>query len=101
VPHRCIVEDLALPGLSVIGGTKQVDVRIGIVQSAKEVEVELADDVDRDTVIAEIEGSLGKAEGVLWFTDRRGRRVAVPVSRVAYVEVGAPVSERRVGFGAP
>ena len=85
----------------VIGGTKQVDVRIGIVQSAKEVEVELADDVDRDSIIAEIEGSLGKAEGVLWFTDRRGRRVAVPVARVAYVEVGAPVSERRVGFGAP
>jgi hypothetical protein len=84
-----------------IGGTKQVDVRIGIVQSAKEVEVELADDVDRDSVIAEIEGSLGKTEGVLWFTDRRGRRVAVPVARVAYVEVGAPVSERRVGFGAP
>jgi hypothetical protein len=85
----------------VIGGTKQVDVRIGIVQSAKEVEVELADDVDRDSIIAEIEGSLGKAEGVLWVTDRRGRRVAVPVARVAYVEVGAPVSERRVGFGAP
>jgi len=85
----------------VIGGTKQVDVRIGIVQSAKEVEVELADDIDRDSVIAEIEGSLAKAEGVLWFTDRRGRRVAVPVGRVAYVEVGAPVSERKVGFGAP
>jgi uncharacterized protein DUF3107 len=83
------------------GGTKQVDVRIGIVQSAKEVEVELADDVDRDSVIGEIEASLGKSEGVLWFTDRRGRRVAVPVARVAYVEVGAPVSERRVGFGAP
>ena len=33
--------------------------------------------------------------------DRRGRRVTVPVSRVAYVEVGAPASERRVGFGAP
>ena len=78
-----------------------MDVRIGIVQSAKEVEVELADDMDRDSVIAEIEGSLAKAEGVLWLTDRRGRRVAVPVARVAYVEVGAPVSERRVGFGAP
>ena len=101
VPHGCIVKGWPLPGPAVIGGTKQVDVRIGIVQSAKEVEVELADEVDRDGIIAEIEGSLGKGEGVLWFTDRRGRRVAVPVARVAYVEVGAPVSERRVGFGAP
>jgi hypothetical protein len=78
-----------------------VDVRIGIVQSVKEVEVELGDDADRDSVIAQIEGSLGKSEGVLWFTDRKGRRVAVPVARVAYVEVGPPISERRVGFGAP
>ena len=78
-----------------------MDVRIGIVQSIKELEVELGDDVDRESVISDIEESLGKEEGVLWFTDRRGRRVAVPVAKVAYVEVGAPVSDRRVGFGAP
>jgi hypothetical protein len=83
------------------GGKTQVDVRIGIVQSAKEVEVELPEEADRESVIADIETSLGRPEGVLWLTDRRGRRVAVPVARVAYVEVGAPVSERRVGFGAP
>ena len=67
-----------------------MDVRIGIVQSAKEIEVELAEDADRDAIIAEIESSLGKAEGVLWLTDRQGRRVAVPVAKVAYVEVGRP-----------
>lgn len=78
-----------------------MEVRIGIVQSGKELEVELADDADRDSVIADIEASLSKAEGVLWLTDRRGRRVAVPVAKVAYVEVGAPASDRRVGFGAP
>jgi len=78
-----------------------VDVRIGIVQSIKELEVELGDDAERDSVIAAIEESLSKAEGVLWLTDRRGRRVAVPVAKVAYVEVGAPASDRRVGFGAP
>lgn len=78
-----------------------MEVRIGIVQSIKELEVELGDDMDRDAVIAEIEESLSKAEGVLWLTDRRGRRVAVPVAKVAYVEVGAPASDRRVGFGAP
>lgn len=78
-----------------------MDVRIGIVQSIKEIEVELGDDVSSDDVIAEIEQSLSKSEGVLWLTDRRGRRVAVPVAKVAYVEVGAPVSDRRVGFGAP
>jgi len=79
-----------------------VDVRIGIVQSPKELEVELGDDTDRDKVLADIEAALGgDNEGVLWLTDRRGRRVAVPVAKVAYVEVGAPAAERRVGFGAP
>jgi hypothetical protein len=79
----------------------QVDVRIGIVQSAKELEVELSEEADREAIIAEIESSLAKEAGVLWLTDRKGRRVAIPVAKVAYVEVGAPTHERRVGFGAP
>jgi hypothetical protein len=78
-----------------------VDVHIGITQSAKELEVELEEDADRDKVIADIESSLGNESGVLWLTDRKGRRVAIPVAKVAYVEVGAPTQERRVGFGAP
>jgi len=77
-----------------------VDVRIGIVQTVKELEVELEEDTDRDAVMAQIEDAL-KSDSVLWLTDRKGRRVAVPAAKVAYVEVGAPSSERRVGFGAP
>jgi hypothetical protein len=77
-----------------------VDVRIGIVQTVKELEVELADDADRDAIMADIEAALS-GESVLWLTDRKGRKVAVPASKVAYVEVGAPTAERRVGFGAP
>ena len=78
-----------------------MDVRIGIARSIKELEVEMGDDADRDAVIAEINEALSDATGVLWLTDRKGRRVGVPVAAVAYVEVGAPVAERRVGFGAP
>jgi hypothetical protein len=77
-----------------------VEVRIGIVQTPKEVEIDLGEGADRDTVLKEIETSLERG-GVLWLTDRRGRRIAVPTAQVAYVEVGAPSNERRVGFGAP
>jgi len=77
-----------------------VEVRIGIVQSMKELEVELPEDAEREAVMAQVEAALA-SETVLWLTDRRGRRVGVPSSRVAYVEVGAPTGERRVGFGAP
>lgn len=78
-----------------------MDVRIGIVQSPKELEVEVGDDADRDEVLANIESSLREGEGVMWLSDRRGRRVGIPVAKVAYVEVGAPSADRRVGFGAP
>ncbi|HXX90354.1 MAG TPA: DUF3107 domain-containing protein [Acidimicrobiales bacterium] len=78
-----------------------MDVRIGIARSVKELEVEMGDDADRDAVIADINEALSNTTGVLWLTDRKGRRVGVPVAAVAYVEVGAPTAERRVGFGAP
>jgi hypothetical protein len=77
-----------------------VEVRIGIVQSMKELEVELPEDAERDEVIAQVEEALA-GDAVLWLTDRRGRRVGVPSARVAYVELGVPAGERRVGFGTP
>ncbi|MGH7746613.1 MAG: DUF3107 domain-containing protein [Candidatus Dormibacteria bacterium] len=75
--------------------------RIGVTQSPRELDVEMADDANRDKLLSEIEGLLAKGDGVLWLTDRRGRRVGVPVPKIAYVEVGTSSDERRVGFGAP
>ncbi len=78
-----------------------MDVRIGIMQTPKELDIELAEGTDREAVIADVERALTDPEGVLWLTDKRGRRVAVPAGRIAYVEVGAAAEDRRVGFGAP
>ena len=78
-----------------------MDVRIGIIQTPKELDVELAEGTDRDAVLADVEQALSEPDGILWLTDKRGRRVAVPSARIAYVEVGAAVDDRRVGFGAP
>ncbi len=77
-----------------------MEVRIGIVQSMKELEIELPEDTDREAVTAEIEKALAE-DAVLWLVDRRGRRVGVPSGRVAYVELGAPAGARHVGFGTP
>ena len=76
-----------------------MDVRIGIVQSMKELDIELPDDADRDKVLADIEGALGEESKILWLTDRKGRQVGVPVGKIAYVELDAPLTDRRVGFG--
>jgi hypothetical protein len=77
-----------------------VDVRIGVTQTPKEIEVELADGTDIEKLTADIESSLASAEGVLWITDRRGRRVGVPAAKVAYVELDVVGDARQVGFGS-
>jgi len=76
-----------------------VDVRIGIVQSMKELDIELADDADRAKILADIEEVMGEEGRILWLTDRKGRQVGVPVGKVAYIELDPPASDRRVGFG--
>lgn len=76
-----------------------MEVRIGITQTPKEIELEL--DADADDLVKLVDGALGSEDGVLWLTDRKGRRVGVPAARVAYVEIGSGHEERRVGFGAP
>ena len=78
-----------------------MDIRIGVIQTPKEIEVEVADDSDRDKLMDDIDTTLASPDSVLWLTDRRGKRVGVPVARVAYVEVGVASEDRRVGFGAP
>ena len=77
-----------------------MDVRIGIIQSPKELEVELAEGADREEVLKQVEAALAAPDGILWLTDRHGRQIAVPAARVAYVELGAANDARRVGFGA-
>jgi hypothetical protein len=74
-----------------------VDVRIGITQVAREVELDMADDTRPDTV-AKINAALASAEGVLELVDKKGRTVVVAAAKIAYVEIGGSTEERKVGF---
>jgi Protein of unknown function (DUF3107) len=76
-----------------------VDVRIGVTHTPKEIEVELADGTDPDSLVQQIEQALS-GQSVLWLTDRRGRRVGIPAATVAYIELNTSTEDRRVGFGA-
>ena len=77
-----------------------MDVRIGVTYTPKEIEIELADDADRQAVLSQVEAALSDGHKVLWLTDKRGRSVGVPSDKVAYVEIGSPGDDRRVGFGS-
>lgn len=74
-----------------------MDVRIGVTYTAKELEVELPEDAEADSVKADIEAALASGS-VLWLTDRKGRNVGVPADKVAYVDMGAEAGDRRIGF---
>ena len=75
-----------------------MDVRIGIIQAPRELSIDLPDEITQEEIHATIEAELAKTDGVLWLTDRRGSKVAVPTARIAYVEIGTS-DTRRVGFG--
>ena len=77
-----------------------MDVRVGVTQTPKEIHLELADDVEQATVVASVEKALADGSAVLWLTDRKGRRVGVPATKLAYVEIGSPSEDRRVGFAS-
>ena len=78
-----------------------MEIRIGVTYSPKEIEIELGDDEAGDALVEQITSTVGTDGAMLWLTDRKGRRVGVPTAKLAYVEIGAPHSERRVGFSAP
>ena len=76
-----------------------MDVRIGVVNTPKEITVELVDDTDVEALVSDVESVVGGDGAVLWLTDVRGRRVGVPAERIAYVDVGSDGGTNPVGFG--
>jgi hypothetical protein len=72
-----------------------MEVRIGVIYSAKELSVEL-DGGKADDIVSAVEDALKGGAPVIWLTDKKGRRVGIPSDKVAYVEVDAA---KRVGFG--
>lgn len=76
-----------------------MDVRIGVLHTPKEIEVNLPADTDRAEVRARIEAALADEHAVLWLTDRLGTDIAVPAERIAWVQLGSAEADRRIGFG--
>lgn len=76
-----------------------MDIRIGVTQAPREINVELGDDTDREKLKSEVAAALADDDGVLWLTDRRGRDICVPSAKIAYIEIGASNDDRKIGFG--
>ncbi len=73
-------------------------VRIGVSNAPRELDVEVADDTDLEALRADVEAALADDDGVLWLVDKKEQRLAVPSDKVAYVLIGSPKAEQRIGF---
>ena len=74
-----------------------MDVRIGIVNSPRELSFESAQTAaELEQLVA---GAIASGEGHIALTDDKSRRFLVPTVGIAYIELGSDQS-RRVGFVA-
>lgn len=73
-----------------------VEIRIGIVDSAKEISLEVDD--KPEALIKKVEAAVNEEVGLLWITDRRGKQVGIPAKRFAYMEIDPESVSRSVGF---
>jgi hypothetical protein len=76
-----------------------VDIRIGVVETPKELNVEMPEETDADDVHKLFEDAIAGGAAMVWLIDRRGRQVGIPSAKIAYVEIGSPEDSRRIGFG--
>jgi hypothetical protein len=72
-----------------------VEVKIGVQRTPREIVLDST--LSPDEVEAAVRDALKDPSGVLSLVDDKGRRIVVPSSLVAYVEI-AQADTRRVGF---
>ncbi|SHF83090.1 Protein of unknown function [Jatrophihabitans endophyticus] len=72
-----------------------MEVKIGVLHTAREVVVESAQSPDEvEQAVAE---ALKSTDGQLVLTEEKGRKVIVPAHLIAYIDI-AQADTRRVGF---
>ena len=74
-----------------------MEVKIGVQYATRELVLESAQSPQE--IEEAIEAAIRSEMGLLTLADEKGRKVLVPVSKLAYIEVAEP-EQRRVGFGA-
>lgn len=77
-----------------------MDIRIGITQAPREIAIEVDDDAKaREALKSSVQDALAGNVTTLWITDKKGRDIAIPAAKIAYVEIGTGDDSKRIGFG--
>jgi hypothetical protein len=73
-----------------------LEISIGVVDSPKEITLEIKEGLD--DLVKRIDGALTGGTTVLWLEDEKGKRIGIPAAKVAYVEIDPESAPRSVGF---
>ena len=72
-----------------------MEVKIGVQNASRELVLESTESTDAvEKIVAK---ALSSDTGVLTLSDAKGRKVLVPIEKLAYVEIGSPTAGQ-VGF---
>ena len=74
-----------------------MEVKVGVQYATRELVLESAQSPEE--IEEAVSTAIRSEMGLLTLTDEKGRRVLVPVNKLAYIEI-AESEQRRVGFGA-
>jgi hypothetical protein len=72
-----------------------VDIRIGILNSPREVAFESSQSADE--IEKAVSSAIEKGAPLVTFSDDKGKRYVIPTATIGYVEIGTD-SARRIGF---
>ncbi|MFZ4515567.1 MAG: DUF3107 domain-containing protein [Acidimicrobiia bacterium] len=74
-----------------------MEVKIGVTQSPKEIELEMEGD-DVESLAKLFDDAVKSESPIVWVVDNKGRKVGIPATKVAYVEIAKSDNGRKVGF---
>ena len=74
-------------------------IRIGVGEAGKEIQLEMAEDTELSALKLQIDNALEGSTATLWMTDKEGREVGVPASKITFIDIGSQ-SAPKIGFGA-
>jgi hypothetical protein len=75
-----------------------MEVKLGVLYSRRELEIEV--DQSPDEVIKTVENAMNDGVRILWLVDNKGRRIGIPVDKLAYIEIGEDTTRKGVGFAS-
>jgi len=73
-----------------------MEIAIAMQHAPREIRLDI--DAKPEDVRKQVEKAFAADEKILWLTDTDGKQTAIPLAKIAYLEIGRDRSSKQVGF---